>query len=311
MNKQNCAVLLLIIFVVIVIVFGVSTDWTFSCKNNNDNDNDFKKCSEQYQFVSDKLDCGNINEKIEQVADLDQEIEKYINKEENNGNVKQVSVMFRDLKSFRWFGVNENVKFYPASLSKLPISMMFYKAAEVNDKLLSVNLEIKTEDAQTNDGQHFRPKENLEAGKSYPVQELIRRILTYSDNAPLGPLLDASESFHESVLSDLGIFSPAQEGEEDGTWNVTAKTYANLFRILYNASYLRPEYSNRILSQLADSEFNSGIIAGVPKDTRVAHKFGETLYRDDETGSFFTILNDCGIIYKRENPYILCIMTEG
>jgi beta-lactamase class A len=272
---------------------------------------DFKKCSDQYPFISPELDCGTINEKIEQIGNMDNKIEILINQEVQAGHADQASVFFRDLNTRQWFGVNENVNFYPASLAKLPIAMMFYKTAEVNKKILDVSLSITQEDLDLNAGQHFQPQEFLEAGKSYSVQELIRRMLVYSDNAPANQLLHASDSFRDSVLTDLGIYFPPQTGEANGEWNISAKTYANLFRILFNASYIRPEYSNTILDSLSNSTFKDGLVAGVPEGTKIAHKFGEITHTDDQTKQTTSILNDCGIIYKKNSPYILCIMTQG
>jgi len=274
-------------------------------------DNDFKKCSDQYPFVSSELDCGNINEKIEQVIDLDHDVESFINQEEQSGNAQQISVFFRDLKSRRWFGVNENVNFYPASLAKLPLVMMFYKTAEVNSKIFNAPLTVTENDLSLNNGQHYPPKDSLEAGKEYTLREMLRRMLVYSDNVPVNTLMNASDSFRNAILEDLGIYFPPQENEQTGQWNINAKNYANLFRVMYNASYLRPEYSNQILNDLADSSFNSGLVAGVPRGVKIAHKFGEIGQTDKETGASFIILNDCGIIYKKDVPYILCIMTQG
>ncbi len=84
----------------------------------------------------------------------------------------------------------------------------------------------------------------------------------------------------------------------------------NLFRILYNASYLRPEYSNVILSLLSESDFRQGLASGVPDGTEVAHKCGEAVYPGND-GNIIAVLSDCGIVYHEETPCILCIMTEG
>lgn len=271
----------------------------------------FKSCLDQYPFISAEIDCGSINERAEQVESLDRAIETYANQEEKSGRAEKISVFFRDLETRRWFGVNENVNFYPASLAKLPIAIMTYKSAEVNSKIMDIALPITEEDIALNTGQHYQPETFFRAGQSYPVKELIKRMLTYSDNAPVTPLLDASAVFKDAVLSDLGIYYPPEKGASDGQWNITAKSYANLFRILYNTSYLRHEYSNTLLAQLAESSFQNALAGGVPDDVRVAHKFGETSLQDDATGEIITILNDCGIIYKKDHPYILCVMTQG
>jgi beta-lactamase class A len=244
------------------------------------------------------------------VKGIDDEIETYANKEESEKNADGISVFFRDLNTRRWFGVNENVNFYPASLAKLPIAMMIYKAAEVNKRTLDLELPITDNDISLNNGQRYIPESSLENGKSYPVRELVKRMLIYSDNAPVNPLLDASVTLREPIFSDLGVYT-MPNGDVPGRWSITSKNYSNLFRILYNASYLRPEYSDIILGQLSESTFRNALAAGVPDDIRVAHKFGEASAKDESTGKTSVILNDCGIVYKKDAPYILCVMTRG
>jgi beta-lactamase class A len=274
-------------------------------------DRDFLRCSERYTFLSSELDCGTINEKIEQVDRVSESVGKYTNQEENAGRARQVSVFFRDLDSRQWFGINENAKFYPASLAKLPIAMMYYKTAEINPKILSSELQVSEADVKLNEVQHYRSEKMIEPGKPYMVRELLHDMLTYSDNAPVRILTETAQNYSEQIFSDLGIYESPKEEGDTGTWNVTAKSYANLFRVLYNASYVRPEYSNEILEELGDSRFHAGIEAGVPSGVRVAHKFGEAERVNRETNEMRIILNDCGIVYKKESPYIICIMTEG
>ena len=56
---------------------------------------------------------------------------------------------------------------------------------------------------------------------------------------------------------------------------------------------------------LASADFKRGLVAGVPEDIKVAHKFGE---RETSEGKQ---LHDCGIVYYPNRPYLLCVMTEG
>jgi beta-lactamase class A len=295
-----------------VAILGTFIGWVILSepKQQNTDNEGFKSCSEQYPLLSHDLDCGTINEKIEQVEGIDDEIESYANKEETAGNAEGISVFFRDLDTRRWFGVNENTNFYPASLAKLPIAMMIYKTAEVNKRTLDLDLPITDNDLSLNNGQRYIPGSSLESGKSYSVLELVKRMLIYSDNAPVNPLLNASATLREPIFSDLGVYT-MPNGDDPGRWSITAKNYSNLFRILYNASYLRPEYSDTILEQLSESTFKNALAAGVPGDIRVAHKFGETSAQDGLTGKTSVILNDCGIVYKKNAPYILCVMTRG
>jgi beta-lactamase class A len=86
---------------------------------------------------------------------------------------------------------------------------------------------------------------------------------------------------------------------------VRVKDYAGFFRILYNATYVSRTASEWILGALSESTFQKGIVAGVPRGTAIAHKFGERTI-DDTTEQ----LHDCGIVYGK-NPYIICVMSRG
>ncbi len=104
------------------------------------------------------------------------------------------------------------------------------------------------------------------------------------------------------TFQEIGLIDPKDRVEA----TITVRGYASLFRILFNASYLNVENSEKVLSWLSETEYRSGLVAGVPADVKVAHKFGERLYAND-----IKELHDCGIIYFPENPYLLCVMTRG
>jgi len=78
--------------------------------------------------------------------------------------------------------------------------------------------------------------------------------------------------------------------------------------MLYNASYLNKELSEKALQYLSEVDFKQGLVSGVPQGIVVAHKFGEKVF-----GSSAEIkqLHDCGIVYYPRHPYLLCVMTRG
>ncbi len=270
----------------------------------------FVRCNEKYTFLNNNLDCSSIDQDIDQLSSLHQNIKFFLEQSKSNGEITEAGVFFRDLNSTRWFGINENVNFYPASLSKLPFSMMMYKAAEIDKEILNEPIQIDDIDLNLNEGQHYQPSQLLTPG-TYSVRELLRRLLVFSDNAPTNKLMELSAPLSQPILNDLGVLFPPDTQSGEAKWNITPKIYANFFRILYNSSYLRPEYSNDILEQLSQAKFKNGLSAGLPEEIATAHKFGEASMIDAKTGGHISVLSDCGIIYKRNSPYILCIMTQG
>jgi hypothetical protein len=70
--------------------------------------------------------------------------------------------------------------------------------------------------------------------------------------------------------------------------------------------------SDHLLKHLSESTYRSGLVAGVPAQTLVAHKFGDrTVVNESDGAVLWRSLHDCGIVYKKDRNYIICVMTKG
>lgn len=252
-----------------------------------------------YDYVNPLLDCGI--EFIE-VTPSKRKLNDYIASRKSQGAITDASVYFRHLKNGHWFGLNERQIFSPASLLKVPMMMAFFKQAERDPGLRrkSIVFEGSPKTVPT-----FVPKgEGLTAGQSYPILELVERMIVKSDN-------DATYLVYSSLdrnaflklYGDLGVILDKSVVTQDESF-MTIKQYATFFRVLYNASYLTPESSEYALSLLAKSEYKRGIVAGLEQGVVTAHKFGSREHEGVKQ------LHECGIVYAKE-PYILCVMTRG
>lgn len=215
-----------------------------------------------------------------------------------------ISIYYRDLNNGPSFGIRETEEFIPASLLKVPIMMTYYNEAEdhpeVLNKTLLLEKRVQIEQASM---QHIAPRHTLNLGKHYTVEELIEQAIIYSDNDAIALLIDnVSEPGLRDLYQLLGV-SQVAITFSDG--RLTVREYASFFRILFNSSYLSREYSEKALELLTRVDFRDGIVAGVPSDIVVAHKFGESGNEDSPQ------IHDCGIVYAKDRPYLLCIMTRG
>jgi beta-lactamase class A len=134
-------------------------------------------------------------------------------------------------------------------------------------------------------------------------------MIVESDNGATYTLIDNIESnVLNEVYSDLGITHPE---EDSANYQIATRTYALFFRVLFNATYLRREYSEQALELLVRATYRDGLNALLPKDLTVAHKFGEHVVSSDRKTPEGIELHDCGIVYYPEHPYLLCVMTRA
>lgn len=231
---------------------------------------------------------------------------EYLEGERRAGRIADASVYFRDLDNGPTFGINELEEFAPASLLKLPLAVVYLESIDANPALGTAKMQPG--DASLVGMQDFRPSESALDGRPHTVEELLRMMIAFSDNASY-ELLErfvredpARDATRLRVFQELGIIDPKNRTEEA----MTVRNYASLIRILFNHSYLSAASSEKLLAWMAESDFDQGIVAGVPEDIAVAHKFGERTYPDGSKQ-----LQDCGVVYYPDNPYLLCVMVQG
>ncbi len=257
-----------------------------------------------YHFVDPLLSTGkDIMPKLsnESLANLKEAYRSAVEASTKSGDITTAGIYFRELHDGGVASENPSAKFVPRSLLKVPLVMAILD--QVEEDRLSLPPLIKFGGGANEDVvQDYQPHEKLVVGQTYTPEELMRYTLEYSENnaALLLSQLIGLDAVRETY-TELGIEAPSSE-----TYTMSVQTYASFFRILFNASYLSPQHSEQILAYLTDTDFNRGIVAGVPSDVTIAHKFGEL-----ETPEGIRQLHDCGIVYAPQNPYVLCVMTQG
>ncbi len=298
--KNNQTTIYLIIGLIIGLFIGLVVDYRQILLKEESTKTERHESG--YIFISPLLECFSESSDSPINYKLQEKIKNAISKNLKEKNITEASVYFRDLANGPWIGINEDKKFTPASLLKVPIAITYYKIAEKNPNILNGKILI-TEAYANQLAQNIKSEKQVEQGKEYSVQELINYMITESDNRAANALIDnLTESSINKTFNDLGLTLPTIDSPDN---YMTVKDYASFFRVLYNASYLNKDYSEKLLSILAQSKYKNGLVAGLPVDIKIAHKFGER--RNNEIDQ----LHDCGIIYKENKSYLLCIMTRG
>jgi hypothetical protein len=257
----------------------------------------------QYRYINPLLlvDSPRQDPQFNQIKS---QLNDYIEVATEKHQADNISVYLRDLDSGRWAGINENELYDPSSMLKVAVMIGYYNEASNDPSVLAKELPYL---AVTDPGQNYKPDQPLATGY-YPVDRLIKEMIVESDNQALQSLYKNNDQVFVDVLRELKIpLSPSLTTVDF----MSPKTYSALLRTLYSSTYLSRNVSEKALDLLTKTSFNKGIVAGLPANILVAHKFGEhTLARSDHS-VVSRQLHDCGVVYYTPDPYLLCVMTRG
>lgn len=296
-NKRTLMVINLIFLITIILLVFKIYDKKDINKSQIVHDESFS-----YPLTNPILDCELDNGNDDSVIYFDK-INDKIDKLKSKYDVSHVSFYFRDLNNGPWLGINEKEDFAPASLLKVPVLIAFLHQAEHDPTILEKKIKVLPSDINKSLTPNIVSDDYIIVDHEYSLFEIAKRMIQKSDNnAVLVLLRNIKQSYLDDVFRSIGLQFKGTSDENP----ITVKDYAGFFRILFNASYLDREMSELALEILLGSEYKNGIVAGVPEGVNVAHKFGERSVNNIDIQ-----LHDCGIVYHKDNPYIICVMTKG
>lgn len=245
-------------------------------------------------FVDDECEGDNL-------AITKQEITQVIENYKTTQNVSSASVYIKDYYDVSWTSINSDEKFEPGSLFKVPILIAYLKMEEQIPGTLNKELLFK-QNFSINKDVAFKSK-SIVLGQKYKVSELLKYMISYSDNNATGLLNNNLDlNILIKLFSDLGLKKPDFSAQH---YYFTTRQYSLFMRALYNASYLNINNSEFAVKLLSTCEFKEGILKGLPKDVKIAHKFGES-------GNTQEIqLHESAIVYLKDKPYLITVMTKG
>lgn len=313
MNIKSICIIVIVFLLGILLGAGVfSKSWS---KNESTISNTglgvsyFTQDNLKYQFIKPLLDVGYVSQEdsLKQfplLASIKKEVESEIGK---YPDVK-VGFYFNDLNNAGWFGVNEDEKFIPASLLKLPMLISYYKLRETETDLFDQTILIKGSDLNTN--RNVVEDSPIGPEKIYTVRELLNAMIVDSDNNALDVLYQYKKDSLKDIFSDLK--APLPDSKKDIALKdfLSPRDMSKFYLVLYNASYLTKKDSEEALRLLSEVKYESGLVAGVPRDVVVSHKYGEREVTIGN-GTVANEFHDCGIVYYTKSPYKVCVMTKG
>jgi len=239
-----------------------------------------------------------------ELSGLKEKINAVISQNKSLGVLNDISVYFMKMDEGKWFVINGEKTFTPASLMKVAFLIATLRQAGSSPGFLDkkIYFEKHFQDGYDQNIKNFSLKEK----KSYTVRELLFDMIAYSDNDALTLIsMNTDVKVLKKLFTDLGIAPPPLDPDDTTQYVVKLSDYCRLFRILYNSGYLLDEYSELGLSMLSQSTYKDGLLKSINPSFPVAHKFGERV-----TGSSAE-LHEIGIFYADPEPYLLGVMSNG
>lgn len=220
------------------------------------------------------------------------EMKEIVAKYEKNGN--KIGVYFEFLNTGSNVSINQDERFWPASLSKMPTAFAVMKKVEKGEWKLTNELVLFSEDKDERFGDLYKKT----PGTRFTIEELLKETLINSDNTAHKILVrNLSSEDYTDIFEALGV-----EELFDKNYDITAKEYSRIFRALYSASYLNRENSQKLLTWLSETPFSEFLDAEIPPEVRFSHKIGEEFEQ--------VVFLDSGIAYVPNRPYLITIMVK-
>lgn len=218
----------------------------------------------------------------------------------------ETSVLIKDLNSPDLkLSFSGQKKFPAASLIKLPILAVAFKAVTERKISLSRIITIKRADISGGSGaiKAMRLPVKLRFSK------LLELMITQSDNTATNKVISIlGFDYINNGFKELGLhstylkrkmmdFSNRRKGIENYT---TVNEIAYLLEKIYNKQLIGPKSSRLMLSLLKKQKIKDRIPRYLPNNISVAHK----------TGLERGVVHDAGIIFSPKGDYIICVLTK-
>ncbi len=230
-----------------------------------------------------------------------------------------VGLYVHDLRTTDSILINADLRFHAASTMKVPVMIQVFREVDAGRLRLQDALAVTDTFRSIADTSHYRldraddSDSSLYArvGRTASVRELVELMITVSSNLATNILIDRVRSDSvQAAMRAIGADSMlVLRGVEDGAAfraglnnTTTARALGQIFVALAEGRAASPASCGQMLAVLARQRFRDAIPAGLPRNTRVAHK----------TGTITALHHDGGVIYVGGRPrYVLVVLTRG
>lgn len=190
------------------------------------------------------------------------------------------------------YAVSEREIFQAASLIKLPAIAALYIEAEKGNVDLETKYRLKEGDKRFGAGSLSAKPE----GTVLTYRDLARLMGKQSDNTAFNIIRQVlGDERIDEVAREIGMLDTSLEENE-----TTTRDVGIFFEKLWQGDIVSDKSRDEILGFLTNTTYEEWLVAGIPSNVRVAHKFGRETH----------VVNDAGIVFT-DKPFILVIMSKG
>jgi len=178
-------------------------------------------------------------------------------------------VVVHEPRSGETVEVGGGESFYAASIAKLPPFLTLYKEASRGGLDLNEPISMEPSDVTAyGTGELYM----YPVGHSLPLRKCAWYLVNKSDNTAwvmlnrrLGP---------EKIKADLREIGATSTVYEEAAYETTPKDVLKMLQKISDPAYTNERLSEEMLRSMTDTAFEDRIPAGLPEETRVAHKIG-------------------------------------
>lgn len=198
-----------------------------------------------------------------------------------------------DLNSNQSFGFNQENKYFMASTYKIAVSAYLYNQIEqgkINPQKKLI-YDKKFHESGTGILQYEKP------GQSYKINYLNTLMIQKSDNVAANILLNylgvanIQNFIDDAKINGLNIYKNT----------TTPQAMAQLLQKIYQYEIINQQSADQLIYLMINSITDSRLKAGLPANLIIAHKIGT--YED--------VINDVGIVYLNQRPYIISVYSKN
>ncbi len=197
-----------------------------------------------------------------------------------------------DIKNDFSFGINENEEFQAASLIKLPLIAQMYNLAERGEIVLNQTHTLSAGDKVGGAGSLYLEDNGTQIG----YEDLIKQMANKSDNTAFRIAIGiVGEGNFQQYIKDIGMTQTNYDA------NTTIPSdIGRYFKKLYGEKLINPGNTQKVFEYLTKTAYENWLVAGIPEEITVAHKYGREIH----------VVNDAGVVFAND-PYIVVIMSKG